>query len=219
MNLYPAMLNISGRRVLVVGGGEVALRKMRDLLECGALVTAISPDFHEAVTALGESSPGAVTLVRRTYRSGDCDGFLIVISATDDDAVNRQVFLEARERNIFINAVDDPENCTFFVPSWFRRGDLLVSVSTGGISPSLAARLRREIEESIPGSIEKKLEALQRVRQMLKNDGEFRDLASPGRGDLLKKIVMSDDLLERLVISHENGTLKEFIKNNLINRQ
>ncbi|MBN2160296.1 MAG: bifunctional precorrin-2 dehydrogenase/sirohydrochlorin ferrochelatase [Spirochaetes bacterium] len=212
MKLYPAMLNVSGKRVLVVGGGEVALRKMRDILECGGIVTAIAPDFHESITALRESAPDAVTLVRRPFRQGDCDGFLIVFSATDDEATNSLVFREAQERNIFINAVDDPENCTFFVPSWFSRGDLLVAVSTGGISPSLAARIRRDIEKLIPESIEEILDALMHARQVLRNDSEFAELTSYRRGIILKTIVMDDNLLNGLVASSKNDTLKDFIK-------
>lgn len=214
MKLYPAMLNIAGRKVLVVGGGEVALRKIRDLLECGALVTAISPDFHESITGRAASSPDALTLLRRPYRQGDCGGFLIVFAATDSNATNREIYREASENNILINAVDDPENCTFYVPSWFRRDDLLVAVSTGGISPALAAKLRRGIEDAIPEAIEEKLDALRHARWMLRDDEEFRDLTSQQRGEILKAIVMNDEMLERLVDSHKKGSLKEYIRKN-----
>src|SRR3990172_3679737 len=161
MKLYPVMLNITGKKVLVIGGGDVAARKVRDLVECGAMVTVVAPSVEASITELKNSYPENIDIVQRAYMKGDLVGALMVFSATDDDRVNRIVHHDAGELNIFINAVDDPPNCTFFVPSWFERGGLVISVSTGGVSPSMAARIRRDIEKIIPDAIEATLAALQ----------------------------------------------------------
>jgi precorrin-2 dehydrogenase / sirohydrochlorin ferrochelatase len=212
MNLYPVMLNIDGKRVVVIGGGEVASRKVVDLLSCGAVVTVIAPEIDESIAALPFTRPGSIELLRRTYRKGDLDGAYMVFSATNDTAVNRDVFIEATEKNIFINAVDDPRNCSFYVPSWFNRNGLVVSVSTSGVSPSLAAKLRREIEKVIPDSIETTLDALRQSRTLLQDDDDFKDLPSEARGRILTRIVKNDDLLMGLVESFKNDAVKVFIK-------
>ena len=212
MKLYPVMLNISGRKVLVIGGGNVAARKVRDLLECGALVTVVAPSVEASIAELKNSYPGKIEIVQRAYQKGDLVGAFMVFSATDDEGVNRTVFQEAGELNIFINAVDDPPNCTFFVPSWFDRGGLVISVSTGGISPSMAARVRRDIEKIIPDSIETTLAALQQARALLREDDEYKGLSSDTRGKILKQIVLDDGLLEELMLNYKNDTVKIFLK-------
>lgn len=212
MKLYPVMLNISGKKVLVIGGGSVAARKVRDLVECGALVTVVAPSVDEAITGMNNSYPGKIQIRQREYIKGDCEGALMVFSATDDERVNRLVFRHAEEMKILINAVDDPPNCTFFVPSWFHRDGLIISVSTGGISPSMAARIRRDIEKIIPDSIEITLAALQQARVLLREDDEFQDLSSETRGKILKQIVTNDELLDELVVNYKNETVINFVK-------
>jgi precorrin-2 dehydrogenase / sirohydrochlorin ferrochelatase len=212
MKLYPVMLNISGKKVLVIGGGNVAARKVRDLVECGALVTVVSPSVDASITELMNSCPGKIEIVQRAYMKDDLVEALMVFSATDDEEVNRRVYRDAGELNIFINAVDDPPNCTFFVPSWFDRGGLVISVSTGGISPSMAARIRREIEKIIPDGIEETLAALQQSRALLREDDEFQNLSSDTRGKILKQIVLDDELLNELIVNYKNDTVKNFVK-------
>jgi precorrin-2 dehydrogenase/sirohydrochlorin ferrochelatase len=213
MKLYPVMLNISDRKVVVIGGGDVASRKVKDLVECGALVTVVAPSMEAPILELKKSHPEKIFLVQRAYQKGDLVGAIMAFSATDDEQANRMVFREATELNIFINAVDDPPNCTFFVPSWFHRDGLVVSVSTGGISPSMAARIRRDIEKIIPDSIETTLAALQRARSLLREDDEFQSLSPDARGNILKQIVQDDRLLEELVLHYENDSVKKFLKN------
>jgi precorrin-2 dehydrogenase / sirohydrochlorin ferrochelatase len=209
---YPVMLNLSGRRAIIIGGGTVALRKARDLLCSDALVTAIAPSFNEGFDALGTDYRDRLVLEKRPYKRGDLEGALIVFSATDDHALNRQVYEEAQEKNIFINAVDDPPHCSFTIPSSFARGDLVVAISTGGVSPSMSARIRRAIETVIPDSIEDALEALGAARNSLQNDAEFTELSSERRGAVLKHIVMNDHVLGELVTSYKSGTVMNFLK-------
>jgi precorrin-2 dehydrogenase / sirohydrochlorin ferrochelatase len=213
MKQYPVMLNLSGMRAVVIGGGFVALRKTRDLLENGALVTVVSPDFCDGFNDLAQVHDEHLTILRRPYHAGDLNGAQIVFSATDDHDLNKSVYNEARKSNIFINAVDDPPNCTFTVPSFFSRGDLVVAISTGGVSPAMSARIRREIEKVIPESIEDALNALAIARNALQKDDEFKNLTTDQRGEILKRIVMDDNLLGELVNSRRYEQVKEFLKN------
>ncbi len=203
MKLYPIFLNIENRHIVVIGGGEVALRKIRDLLSRNARITAIAPDFQGDIHRLIEEYPNALTLIEREYREGDLESAALVFSATDDTETNRKVFIEAERRNILINAVDDPPHCSFYIPSWMQRGDLMIAISTGGASPSMSARLRRELEQHLPDNIEKILEVLRAAREVLKSESAFSSLSFSDRGDLLKRIVNDDDLLEGLLSSSD----------------
>jgi precorrin-2 dehydrogenase/sirohydrochlorin ferrochelatase len=139
--LYPVGLIVTGRRVLVVGGGKVAADKVRNLVTCGADVTVVAPDVDDAITSLD-----GVTVERRAYERGDAgSGYRLVIAATDDAAVNRQVHDDAEAAGVWVNAADDPVNCTFTLPAVLRRGRVTVGVATGGSSPALAAWLRDRI--------------------------------------------------------------------------
>lgn len=147
MKYYPLFMDLSGRKCLVVGAGAVAARKARSLLECGARVTVVG---EQPVAAFRALERRGVVVVRRSFRARDVGRQALVIAATDDRAVNAAVAAAARRRDIPVNAVDDPPNCTFIVPAVVRRGDLTVAVSTGGKSPA-AARLVKEKIASLLG--------------------------------------------------------------------
>lgn len=138
--LYPIFLNLSGRRCVVVGGGEVASRKAWNLFQAGAEVVVISPELNTELESI------AAELHRRAYREGDLDGAYLVFAATDVREVNAAVAREARERGIMVNVADEPSEGNFSLPSILRRGRLQVAVSTGGASPALARSIRRELE-------------------------------------------------------------------------
>lgn len=197
MKLYPVMVNMEGRLAVVVGGGGVAARKVADLLDSGAKVKVVSPQINEEILSLLKNS-SYLELVKREYEYGDLEGAALVFSATNDRSVNELVFMEAEGRNIFINAVDDPDNCSFYVPSFTRKGDFIFALSTAGASPAYAARIRRELEKQIPQEIDKLLEKLRRAREILKNEKVFSDLESPERGEILKKVANNDELLDSL---------------------
>ncbi|HPR38627.1 MAG TPA: bifunctional precorrin-2 dehydrogenase/sirohydrochlorin ferrochelatase [Spirochaetota bacterium] len=196
MKLYPVMVNMDGRLAVVVGGGSVAARKVADLLDSGARVKVVSPEINNEIVEL--SKDNELQIVKREYEYGDLEGAALVFSATNDRSVNELVFMEAEGLNIFINAVDDPENCSFYVPSFTRRGDFLFALSTAGAAPAYAARIRRELEKQIPEEIDVLLDKLRRAREILKNEEVFSDLESPDRGDILKKVANSDELLDSL---------------------
>jgi precorrin-2 dehydrogenase/sirohydrochlorin ferrochelatase len=211
MKLYPVMVNIEGKPSVVIGGGEVAGRKVLDLLESGARVKVVSPVFNDRITRVAADFKESVELVQRKYINGDLDGAVMAFSATDDPAVNHEVFLEADSKNILINAVDDPPNCSFYVPSFIRKGDLLFALSTSGASPAMAARLRRELEEHIPENIDVLLERLKAAKDLLKNHHTFSGIASPERGVIMKKIVSDDTLLHKLAACKDEGDFISFL--------
>ena len=198
MKLYPIMVNMTGKPVVIIGGGEVAARKVLDLIDAGAIVKVISPEFNDEIIKNTEKYKDKVVLLKRKYQKNDLEDAFIVFSATNDSDVNAEVFREAEERKILINAVDDPPNCSFYIPSFVRKGDLLFSLSTSGASPAMAARLRREIEKHIPEDIEPVLEKLKNARTLLKEDECFSCVESSERGKILKKIVNDDNLLESM---------------------
>jgi siroheme synthase-like protein len=212
MKLYPVMLRLRGKRAVVIGGGTVALRKIKDLLECGARVDVVAPRADSSIVELRASYPDSLTIINRKFKKSDLAGALIVFSATDDEITNRAVSREAQKRNIIINSADDPENCTFFVPSWSDTKGVVVAVSSLGISPALAARLRRKMEGMIPDSIRDTLAALEKTRTLLKTATDFERMTSGQRGLILKQIVGNDDLLEELVKCYASDTLEYFIK-------
>ncbi|HYF92566.1 MAG TPA: bifunctional precorrin-2 dehydrogenase/sirohydrochlorin ferrochelatase [Symbiobacteriaceae bacterium] len=144
MGLYPVGLEVGGQECLVVGGGAVAERKVQSLLEAGARVTVIAPDLAPVLVA--QADAGAVRWLPRAYRPGDAAGFMLVIAASDDEAANRFVSLEARSRLTPVNVVDRPELCSFTVPAVVRQDSLTVAVWTGGQSPMLARRIREELQ-------------------------------------------------------------------------
>jgi siroheme synthase-like protein len=138
--LYPIFLDLSGRRCVVVGGGEVANRKARKLLQARARVVVISPEIGAELESV------AVEVHRRPYREGDLEGAYLTFAATDSREANAAVSREAKERGIPVNVADRPSDGDFALPATLRRGGLQVAVSTGGASPTLARRIKDELE-------------------------------------------------------------------------
>jgi precorrin-2 dehydrogenase / sirohydrochlorin ferrochelatase len=139
--LYPIFLGLSGRRCVVVGGGEVANRKARKLLQARARVVVISPELQPELESV------AVEIHRRPYREGDLEGAYLAFAATNSRETNSAVAREAKERGVPVNVADKPSEGDFALPSTLRRGTMQVAVSTGGASPTLARRIRGELEE------------------------------------------------------------------------
>ncbi len=143
MAYYPIVLT-GPIAAVVIGGGQIAERKVQGLLQGGAEITVISPSLSPALQRLAQD--GSVRAVLRNYLPGDLAGAHLVIAATDDPAVNAAIAEEARQRGCLINVVDDPQRCTFHVPAVIRRGEIVISISTTGTSPALARYLRRHLD-------------------------------------------------------------------------
>ena len=157
--LYPINLRVEGAACLVVGGGKVAAGKVLGLLEAGAVVTVIAPEVIDDLAALE-----GVRIERRAYRAGDLTGYRLAIVATSDPAVNRAVYLEGEASGVWVNAADDPDNCTFTLPARIRRGPLLVTFATGGNSPALASWLRRRYSDEFGPEYEVLIDLLAEAR-------------------------------------------------------
>jgi precorrin-2 dehydrogenase/sirohydrochlorin ferrochelatase len=144
--LYIACLRLSGRRSVVVGGGDVGLEKVDGLLACDASVTLIAPSAHEALRAYARE--GSIEWLQRPYSGpADLDGAFLVIAATDSTDVNIAVFDDAERRAMLVNVVDVPPLCNFILPAIVRNGPLAIAISTAGASPALAKRMKREVGE------------------------------------------------------------------------
>jgi siroheme synthase-like protein len=143
---YPIFLNIRGKKCVVVGGGGVAERKVRSLVEHNASILVISPHVSEGLAEL--AAQGVIKVARRDYRPGDLKDALVVIAATDDPEVNNLVADEGQRRGTLVNVVDAPQSSNFIVPSLVRRGDVCIAISTGGRSPALSRKIRTQLEQS-----------------------------------------------------------------------
>lgn len=144
---YPVFINLRDKKSVVVGGGAVAMRKVKALLEHGAKVEVISPDLSPELIQLAENDE--ISLKQRKYQNGDLAGAFIAIAATDNRKTNEQVVKEAHQKTVLVNVVDDAESSDFIVPSCLRRGDLTIAVSTAGRSPALARKIRTRLEREI----------------------------------------------------------------------
>ncbi|MGQ9629024.1 MAG: precorrin-2 dehydrogenase/sirohydrochlorin ferrochelatase family protein [bacterium] len=187
---YPAHLNLEGRLCAVVGGGRVAERKVRSLVDCGAKVVAISPKITPGIAELVKS--GIIRHIDRAYREGDLRGAFLAIGATDDPQTNEAVAREARERGALANVVDAPALCDFIAPAVVRRGDLVIGISTGGKSPALARKIREELEEAFGPEYGIFLDILGEMRPEVMEE-------RAGRAELWRRVIESDalDLIRR----------------------
>ena len=195
MRYYPINLDIRNRNCLVVGGGAVATRKVNTLMTCGARVTVVSPETTDTLNRLADT--GAITLIRRPYASSDLNGMFLVIGATDDSDLNRQIFEQAEKAGRLCNIADQPDLCNFILPSIVHRGDLILAISTSGQSPAFAKKLRQELEKTygdeyalflrMMGAIRKKL--LSQAHEPEAHKALFERLIEKG---LLQKIRMED---------------------------
>ena len=147
ITLFPAFLKLTGRRVVVVGGGPVAASKLAALQAAGAEIVVVSPEVCEAIRSAG------VAIERRPFAPADLDGAWFVVAAAPPD-VNREVAQEGEKRHVFVNAVDDPDNASVYLGGVVRRGGVAIGISTEGSAPALAGLLREAIDEVLPADLE-----------------------------------------------------------------
>jgi precorrin-2 dehydrogenase / sirohydrochlorin ferrochelatase len=165
MKYYPVNLNIECRKCLVVGGGPVAFRKARMLMDCGAEVTVVSMDFCDEFQKFNGLT--SITLIQREYFPTDLDGKFLVIGATNNEPLNRRISTDAEKKNMLCNIADVPDICNFILPSVIRRGDLVISVSTSGRSPAFAKHLRKELENNFGDEYARFLDLMGAIRKKL----------------------------------------------------
>jgi precorrin-2 dehydrogenase/sirohydrochlorin ferrochelatase len=207
---YPAFLDVAQRKCIVIGGGEIADRKVSQLIQTNATVVVVSPSASTYIQDLADH--GKITWIQRHYESGDLVGSFLTIAATDDPSVNQQVHDEAKQERILINVIDVPELCDFIAPATVERGQITVAISTGGASPALARKIKEAIEHSAELTWADTTQVVTNVRSELRKrkipidpdswqralDEEFRQLITSGDFESAKT-----RLLDTLVKSQE----------------
>lgn len=178
MGYFPFFVDIEGKRGLIVGGGEVARRKVSKLLPFGPRLTVIAPVIAEELLESKE-----VTCVQRFFCKEDIQGQMFVIAASDEADVNREVGKLCREKNIPVNVADEKEACSFLFPALVKEGKLTVGISTAGVSPAMAGRLRSSVEAALPCDIGEELERLADLREQVKMTVPVRE----HRGEILRQ--------------------------------
>jgi precorrin-2 dehydrogenase/sirohydrochlorin ferrochelatase len=187
---YPiTLMDLAHARCVVVGGGEVAARKVAALREAGACPVVISPVLCDTLWRQAEA--GEIEALEREYQPGDLVGAQLVIAATDDPETNEAVWQEAQAVGCLVNVVDDPDRCNFYVPATVRRGDLTLSVSTGGNSPLLARRIRESLEQQFDAAYEPYLALLGELRSRVQ-----AEISDPARRKALWQALLGSDVLE-----------------------
>ena len=199
---YPVTLvNLANTRCVVVGGGEVAARKVAALREAGARPVIISPALCDALWRQVED--GEIDAIQRQYQTGDLAKARLVIAATDDSATNEAVWREAQETGCLVNVVDDPPRCNFYVPATVRRGSLTLTVSTNGNSPLLARRMRKMLEQQFDVAYEPYLELLGDLRPQVQEQ-----VVEPARRKALWESLLDSDVLDLLRAGQHGAALQ-----------
>jgi siroheme synthase-like protein len=186
--LYPVHLRLAGRACLVVGGGPVAARKARGLVECGATVTVVAPEVVDELSALD-----GVTCERRPYRDGEVSAYRLVVAATGDPDVDGRVFRDGEEHGVWVNAADDPDHCSVVLPAVSRRGPLVATFSTSGRSPAMATWLRRRYDAELGPEHLVLLDLLADQRDRLRHEGrpteglDWQQALDSGMLDLIRE--------------------------------
>ncbi len=207
---YPIFFNTQGKKCVVIGGGSVALRKTKSLLECGAKITVISPKPHREISKLWRER--MIRLIERDYRASALKGAKMAIVCTDAKKVNRKAADDARKAGVLVNVADDPKRSDFIVPSFFRRGDLTVAVSTSGVSPTLAKKIRTKLEKDLGEEYAPLLSLIREVRSVIKREGFIVD------GGAWQEI-LDLDFLTRLVKAGSRKKAKTLLLNELRNAE
>ena len=171
----PVNLLVRGRRVVVVGAGRIAARKIEPLLDLGAEIHVIAPAVGAEVQAWADQ--GRCSLTERAFAAGDLDGAWLALTATDDPVVNAAVHAAGEAARVWVNSADDPANCSFTMMSVIRRSDLVVAVGTGGRSPALSAHLRRLLNEELGPEYEVLLDLLSEAREAWRASGRSSESA------------------------------------------
>lgn len=169
MGYYPVYIDLSGKNVLVVGGGRVAKRKIETLLEFGANVRVVSRELSSEIKRYIDDK--MAIYLGPEFHESFLDSAFIVITATDDKALNSQISRIARARGLLVNVVDQPEDCNFIVPSIIKRGDLIIAISTSGKSPAMARAIRERLESQFGNEYADFLEVMGKLRNIILNMG------------------------------------------------
>lgn len=184
---YPIMLRLEGKRVVVVGGGKVAERKVTGLLGTGASIIVISPNATENLRGLAEN--GTIQWIEKLFDKEDIEGAFLIYAATNDVELNQYVKAAASDQQL-VTIADDPEGSDFHVPSHIVQGRLSIAVSTGGASPTLARKIREQLESQFDERYEDYLEFLYLARKRV-----LKEVNDPSRKRKILAAITSDEFL------------------------
>jgi len=189
---YPVCLDLEGKCCLVVGGGKIAERKIVSLLDYGAKVRVVSPKVTPEIADLLRQ--GRIWYEEREFQAGDLAGVFLVIAATNIDQINQGIAREAQRRGILINVVDAPADSTFILPAVLKRGDLAISISTGGKSPALARKMRQDMETQYGREYEILVDIMGNLRaDILRMEPDIEK-----RKGIFQRLAESDELLRTI---------------------
>jgi precorrin-2 dehydrogenase / sirohydrochlorin ferrochelatase len=205
MSFYPVFVQLEGKKVVVVGGGNVAYRKVLALLECGAAIHLAGRELTSELEQMVEK--GEIRFLGPEFRVEYLERAFMAIAATDDKDLNHHISTRAREKGVLVNAVDQPPDCDFIVPSILKRGDLLIAISTSGKSPALARRIRKSLEAQFGQEYELILAMMGRLRKEVLSLG----LPQKENSRIFQKIVDSG-LLENFSVGF-SPKMEEYLKN------
>jgi precorrin-2 dehydrogenase/sirohydrochlorin ferrochelatase len=165
LSYFPAFIKLENKKILIIGGGKIANEKLEKLLDFSNEITLISKQFNQDILQLIKQNN--LTYIKEEYKKGFIKDFDIVIVAVDDISLQKEIYEESKNYKLLFNAVDLPKYCDFIFPSYIKKGDLTISISTSGASPAMAKRLRTYIEKSIPSSIESFLKEMRGLRKTM----------------------------------------------------
>jgi len=185
MKYYPVNLDIRNRKCLVVGGGAVGTRKVMTLLDCGAKVIVVSNEVTQQVFELADN--GSIVLKNRPFQISDLHKMFLVIGATDNPELNRQIHSEAERLGMLCNIADRPEVCNFILPAIVNRGDLIIAISTSGKSPAFAKKIRKDLEKEFGTEYEKFLKLMGRIRNKLLSQDHEPEVHKPLFENLIQR--------------------------------
>lgn len=199
MAYFPLFIELERQQILIVGGGRMALDKVRKLLPYGPVITVVAPEICPELAARPD-----LTLIRRAFDAQDIsESYTLVIAATDDNAVNREAAALCRARHIPVNVVDTQEECSFIFPSLVHRGPLSIGISTGGASPAAAVRIKNEIDRALPDATEDILLWLRSLRSRMRE----RTQTEAQRKSLYQTLLTEALRLERPLTAEETELL------------
>ena len=194
MSYFPIYIDLKDKKCIVVGGGRIALRKIEILHQFGAKITAIAPYICDAIYML-ETNP--ITLVKRDFHDSDIVDVELVVAATDDIKLNSHISVICKKSNLLVNVVDVKDECTFIFPAIYKKRELVISVSTGGSSPAMAHKIRKNIESVIPDYYSSLIEFL----------GEHRDYIKSEIHSQTQRKKLYNELIEMIETDQKNMSL------------
>ena len=195
MGKYPIFLELSGRRAVVIGAGAVAARKAKSLLDAGAQLVIVAGKIDDVLTSLCQGTNAE--LIKSKYSKDYLTGAVLVIAATGDRQLNRQIYKDCQELEILCNVVDEPQLCDFFVPAVVKRGDLQIAICTEGDSPAYAGHIRKKLEQTFTDKHGEFLAELKTLRKRI-----IKDVADPTDRKVLLGQLVDDKSFEYFV---QNG--------------